>query len=261
MTIFSLHLQQANNRPLNYHVAENIFPLTHGQTLRPYAVVVTGPFGPIALREQVVYNSAMSASPLRLLLVDDHALLRTGLRQVLESALPGVRIVEAGSMAEAMALDGEPPDLVLLDIDMPGLSGIEGLPLLHRKWPATPIIILTSHVEADARATGLARGAAAFLPKSESVDRMVVVIQAVLRGDPAEDKVAAIGNHPAPPLTPRQCEVLDQVCRGFSNKVIGRHLNLSENTVRRHVQDLLAALGVASRTEAAAAARERGLVR
>ncbi|GLQ97794.1 response regulator transcription factor [Dyella mobilis] len=203
----------------------------------------------------------MNAQPaLQLLLIDDHALLRTGLRLVLESALPGVRIGEAGSMAEALHTPDAKLDLVLLDIELPGLNGLQGITLLKRQWPTTPIIIVTSHAEADARTTAVAQGAAAFLSKSEPTGRMVAVIQAVLAGDPVTEPTAASPVSPTP-LTARQCEVLDQLCLGHSNKIIGRHLNLSENTVRGHVAGLLAALGVSSRTEAVAVARQRGLVR
>jgi DNA-binding NarL/FixJ family response regulator len=201
-----------------------------------------------------------SPSSLQLLLIDDHALLRTGMRLVLESAWPGVLIREAGSMAEALHQPGASPDLVLLDIELPGLSGLQGLTVLKRQWPTTPIIIVTSHTEADARTAAVAQGAAAFLPKSESTERMVAVIQAVLRREPVNE-TAAMGAPSPMPLTARQCEVLDQLCLGYSNKIIGRHLNLSENTVRGHVAGLLAALGASSRAEAVAMARQRGLVR
>lgn len=203
----------------------------------------------------------MAASPpLQFLLIDDHALLRTGLRLVLESALPGVAIREAASMAEALHSPDATPDLVLLDIELPGLNGLEGMTLLKRQWPTAPVIIVTSHTEAEAQATAALRGAVAFLPKSEPVERMVAVIRAVLSGETAI-QVHVDSAASASSLTARQCDVLDQLCQGHSNKIIGRHLNLSENTVRGHVAGLLAVLGVSSRTEAVAVARQRGLVR
>lgn len=198
--------------------------------------------------------------PLQFLLVDDHALLRMGLRLVLESALPGVAIREAASMADALHPNDPRPDLVLLDIELPGLNGLQGITVLRRRWPTTPVIIVTSHAEAEARTLAAAQGAAAYLLKSEPTERMVAVIQAVLHDEPVSDAAAMAAVSPAP-LTARQCEVLDQLCRGYSNKIIGRHLNLSENTIRGHVAGLLTALGVSSRTEAVVVARQRGLVR
>jgi len=202
-----------------------------------------------------------ASTPPRILLIDDHALLRAGLRMMLASALPGAAIREADSMDQAMGMADEHPDLVLLDIQMPGLSGIEGLTVLKRQWPQTPVVMLTSHREVELHHMAIAHGAVAFLPKSESPEKMLRVIHAVLYG---EATAGTRSRNPAvestPHLTARQCEVLDQLCRGFPNKVIGRHLNLSENTVRGHVQALLAALGASSRSEAVFAARARGLV-
>jgi DNA-binding NarL/FixJ family response regulator len=203
------------------------------------------------------------SAPCQFLLIDDHAMLRAGLRLILESTLPGVTIHEATSMAEASNLSLDRIDLVLLDIELPGLNGLEGMALLKRRWPSTPVVVITSHTESEARAMATLRGAAAFLLKSESPERMVAVIQTILNGE--GDLIAsAPGAAPLsqpPPLTARQCEVLEHLCQGHSNKIIGRQLGLSENTVRGHVAGLLAVLGVSSRSEAVAVARQRGLVR
>ncbi|WP_454817927.1 response regulator [Labrys neptuniae] len=200
-------------------------------------------------------------SPLHLLLIDDHSLLRAGLRLVLEQGLPHAMIREAGSIAQAIAENQVRPHAVLLDIEMPGLSGMEGLAVFRRRWPGAPVIILTSHDDVDTRAEALAKGAAAFLSKAEPTDRIVATVEGALRGEMPPSEVAHSAARSQAQLTPRQYEVLDQLGRGYSNKVIGRHLNLSENTVRVHVQALLAAFNVASRAEAVAVARERGLMR
>jgi DNA-binding NarL/FixJ family response regulator len=207
-----------------------------------------------------------TANPLSLLLIDDHALLRAGLRMMLVSAMPEAAIREAGSIAEATGALVEQssaprsaptrPDLILLDIELPGLNGLDGLSVLQRYWPDTPVVMLTSHTEWETRDAALARGAAGFLSKAESADVMVATLRAVLRGERAQSAAAI-----APHLTPRQYEVLDQLCQGLSNKVIGRRLNMAENTVRVHVQGLLAALGASSRAQAVVIARQRGLVR
>lgn len=202
-----------------------------------------------------------ASSSLHLLLIDDHSLLRAGLRMVLEQGLPHATIREAGSIAQAVAEDQQRPHAVLLDIEMPGLSGMEGLSVFRRRWPGAPVIILTSHDDAATRAEALARGAVAFLSKAEPTERIVATVEGALRGEtePGEPSLPVARSQAQ--LTPRQYEVLDQLGRGYSNKVIGRHLNLSENTVRVHVQALLAAFNVASRAEAVAAARDRGLIR
>lgn len=200
-------------------------------------------------------------SPLHLLLIDDHSLLRAGLRLVLEQGLPHAMIREAGSIAQAIAEDQVRPHAVLLDIEMPGLSGMEGLAVFRRRWPGAPVIILTSHDDVDTRTEALAKGAAAFLSKAEPTDRIVATVEGALRGETLPGEVTHPTARSQAQLTPRQYEVLDQLGRGYSNKVIGRHLNLSENTVRVHVQALLAAFNVASRAEAVAVARDRGLMR
>lgn len=196
-----------------------------------------------------------------ILLVDDHALFRSGVAMVLAAGFPGVQVTEAPSIQEALRPRGAVPDLVLLDIQLQGLNGLDGIGLVQRQWPATPIVMLSSHTDADKVRQALALGATAFLSKADTADRMLDAIRGVLRGDgagegpregPAADAQRA--------LTPRQSEVLDLLCQGLSNKAIGRRLNLSEHTVRGHVQATLAALQVSSRSEAAFAARQRGLV-
>lgn len=210
-----------------------------------------------------------STAPRRFLLIDDHALIRSGLRQLLRAGLAGVEVTEAGSIAEALRPDTPVPDLVLLDIELPGLNGIEGIAVLRKKWPAAPVIVLSSHVGSEKVEAALARGAAGFVSKAEPSERIFAAIDTALRAanlPPAgraggtSETAAAAGEEPVR-LTPRQAEVLDLLCEGMSNKLIGKRLDLSENTVRGHVQALLAFLQVASRTEAMVAARRQGLVR
>ncbi len=201
------------------------------------------------------------ASSFSILLVDDHALLRAGLRLMLEQTFPGALIREASSVAGPLQEAQTPPSLVLLDIELPGLNGIDGIAVLKRHWPETPVVILTSHSASEVRADAIARGAAAFLSKAEPADQMMSTLQAVVRGEMVPEDSAPARAKGTARLTPRQCEVLDQLRRGYSNKVIGRNLNLSENTVRVHVQGVLAALGVATRAEAVNVAIAQGLVR
>jgi DNA-binding NarL/FixJ family response regulator len=120
--------------------------------------------------------------------------------------------------------------------------------------------MLSSHTDAEKVQQALALGAAAYLSKADTADRILAEITRLLRGDAVIATRSAGAESGASGLTPRQCEVLDLLCRGLSNKAIGRRLNLSENTVRGHVQATLATLQVSSRSEAAFAARQRGLV-
>jgi DNA-binding NarL/FixJ family response regulator len=196
----------------------------------------------------------------RILLVDDHAMFRAGMRLVIEAGLPGAEVLEAASMEQA-ARTSPPPSLVLLDIQLQGVNGLDGLALLRQRWPQTPVIMLSSALEPEAVRLALARGAAAFVSKAETAEKMVHVIVEGLAGrlpPPAPEGAQADGGVP-PLLTPRQCEVLDLLCQGLSNKTIARRLELSEFTVRGHVQAVLNALGVTSRSQAAFAARSRGL--
>lgn len=193
------------------------------------------------------------------LLIDDHAMFRAGLSMVITTAIPGTEIFEAGSLDEAISSSPNDVDVVLLDIKLNGLSGLEGIELLKRKWPLTPVLMLSSHDEPETVRLALARGAAGFVSKAETADRIVEAIQLVLRGH--FSGLSPASSSPAQRrLTPRQCEVLDLLHQGLSNKVIARQLSLSDNTVRRHVQDILEFFQVVSRAEAVFAARRQSMV-
>lgn len=204
--------------------------------------------------------------PARLLLIDDHALFRCGLHMVLAAGIPDLEVAEAASLEEAMHCTMASPALVLLDVHLHGLNGIEGIALVKRKWPDAAVIMLSSQAEPQTIALALERGAATFVSKAATADTILSVIDQVRRGhlplppSGAAPSAPAMGDADTQRLTPRQCEVLDLMCQGLSNKLIGRRLNLSENTVRGHVQAVLAALQVSSRSEASFAARQRGLV-
>ncbi len=202
-------------------------------------------------------------TPTRILLIDDHAMFRTGLRLVLEAGKPGSEIFEAASLDEATGSAPDNLDVVLLDIHLNGLNGLECIALLQRKWPLVPILMLSSQDEPETVDTALARGAAGFISKAETAEKIIEAINLVLRGhfsgkfsgmSPEASRTAQRR------LTPRQCEVLNLLHQGLSNKLIARQLELSDNTVRRHVQDILEYLQVSSRAEAVFAARRQGLI-
>ncbi|MBP6599106.1 MAG: response regulator transcription factor [Giesbergeria sp.] len=205
-----------------------------------------------------------------LLLVDDHTLFRTGLRLIVQDH-PGVgRIAEAGSVAQACALQLAEARLILLDIQLPAMSGLEGIHLLRRACPLARIVLVSASVAPGAAHEARTRGADGFLPKSASADDILQAITLALAGQPyfpshtsAPVHLQPAGNEPpspAPTLTPRQFEVLTLLCLGKPNKVIARDLGLSENTVRVHVAAIFAQLGVNSRSTALLAAQRWGML-
>jgi DNA-binding NarL/FixJ family response regulator len=196
-----------------------------------------------------------------LLLIDDHALFRSGVSLVLSSALTDAVIVEADSLEQALKIDGVRPDLVLLDVQLQGVSGLEGITLLRKRWPQSKIVMVSAFDMSDTIDESVQRGALSFISKTERPDRLLELVQAALR-EPRSERVPSQTVSPLRPhLTPRQVEVLDLLSQGLSNKHIGRRLDLSENTVRGHVQAILAALSVSGRAEAAFAARRLGIIR
>jgi DNA-binding NarL/FixJ family response regulator len=207
----------------------------------------------------------MNSEPMNpsLLLIDDHSLFRAGLRFMLTDAIAGVAVREAASVDAALAggRRAPAPRLVLLDIQLPGLNGLDGITLIHRQWPDCAVIVLSADGSAATARDALGRGACGFLSKAAPAAQILAVVLEALAAAPgAPLATAAPAAIDAARLTARQCEVLELLCQGLSNKVIGQRLFLSENTVRGHVQAVLAALQVSSRSEAAFAARSRGLV-
>ena len=201
----------------------------------------------------------------RLLLIDDHALFRLGIQLVLKEGIAGAEVLEADTLVQAMHVCEEPPALVLLDIQLQGVNGLEGLGLLQSRWPGVPVIMLSSLSEPDTVRLALARGAAAFVSKAEPTHQILQPIRKILSNDShTESTAASSARSPNTPLksrlTPRQCEVLDLISEGLPNKAIARRLDLSEFTVRGHVQALFGLLQVSSRAQATVVARRSGLI-
>jgi len=193
-----------------------------------------------------------------ILIIDDHDLYRSGLRVALNASKPDAEIYEAGSIDEAMNGATYTLDVIVLDIRLPGLSGVEGIALLRKKWPMVPVLILSSQHDSETMDLAFERGAAGFVSKADAADKIVAAINKTLRGHFTAPHGA--GDATQMRLTPRQCEVLDLLCQGMSNKLIARRLALSENTVRVHVQGIFGFLRVSSRSEAIFAARSSGLI-
>lgn len=200
----------------------------------------------------------------RLLLVDDHTLFRTGLRLIVQDHPLVGTIAEAGSIADACALQATATDLVLLDIQLPGMNGLDGMRPLRQACPQARIVLVSASVAPDAVHEARARGADGFLFKSASAEDILHAISCVLEGQPCFPLHMGSGTSTprasgAPALTARQLDVLALLCTGKPNKVIARDLGLSENTVRVHVAAIFAQLGVNSRSAALLAAQRMGL--
>jgi NarL family two-component system response regulator LiaR len=209
---------------------------------------------------------------IRVLIADDHAVVRRGLRTFLELQQEIEVVGEAEDGEEAVAAVEEfAPDVVLMDLVMPRVDGIEAIRQIRERRPATRVIALTSFLDDDKLFPAVRAGAAGYLLKDVQPQELVSAIRTVHAGEallhPAAAsrlmaQVASDGTpkNPAAQLTPREREVLVLVARGQPNKVIARELGVSEKTVKTHVSSVLGKLGVTDRTQAALLAVREGLV-
>jgi DNA-binding NarL/FixJ family response regulator len=219
----------------------------------------------------------VTSPPVRLLVVDDHPVVRQGLRTFLETR-PDFEVVgEAGdgeaAVAEAARLR---PDVILMDLVMPGVDGLEAINRIRAAEPGARILVLTSFASADQVLPALRAGAAGYLLKDAAPGEVEAAIRAVHRGegllDPAVTAavLAEVAGVPARPpadradpglasLTPREREVLGLLGRGMTNAGIARELVVAEKTVKTHVSSILSKLRLADRTQAALYAARLGL--
>ena len=227
---------------------------------------------------------AARAAPIRIVIVDDHAMVRRGMRDflalhddldVVGEASDGLAAVEVVATAQ--------PDVVIMDLLMPGLDGIEATRRIKAAQPEVEVVALTSFIEEDRIVSAIEAGAAGFLLKDAEADDLAAAIRAAAAGevhlDPAVAGIvarrlrgratggagrAADGSADGPGdrlarLTPRERDVLAAVARGLSNQAIADALGITERTARTHVSNILAKLGLTSRTQAALLAAEHGL--
>lgn len=199
----------------------------------------------------------------RLLIVDDHPVVREGLKTFLSLYPEFDAVAEAGSVAEALAaVQRQLPDLVLLDVKLPDGNGLSLLPRFAALTPPPKTVILSSFLDEDAVREALRFGAG-YLLKHAGPSSLLDGIKAALRGelplDPGAAKLLAnTKENPLVALTPREREVLGLIAQGLSNKAIAARLGVTEKTVKTHVSHVLAKLGLRDRVRAALFAKEHG---
>jgi DNA-binding NarL/FixJ family response regulator len=201
---------------------------------------------------------------IRVLIADDHAVVRQGLRTFLDLQDDIEVVAEAGDGAEALEAAARlEPDIVLIDLVMPGVDGIEALRRLREQVPTARAIVLSSFVDDDKLFPAIRAGAAGYLLKDVQPQELVEAIRTVHRGGALlHPQVAArlLEELTEDPLTPREREVLVLIGRGMPNKLIARELGVAEKTVKTHVSHVLAKLGLSDRTQAALYAVREGIV-
>jgi DNA-binding NarL/FixJ family response regulator len=208
-----------------------------------------------------------------LLLIDDHALFREGLKFLLRGLDEELAIDEAGSVAAAVAKRDTPYDLVLLDLNLPGVGNLEALASIRNTFPQAPVVVLSGEDEPRMIRATIEHGAMGFVPKSSTPEILIQALRLILAHGvylPVSALASDDGPTAAVPaqgdpekllhnLSPRQIEVLHCVIRGQPNKLIARTLDLSESTVKAHLSAVLRTLGARNRTEAVYAAAKLGL--
>ncbi|WP_030347287.1 response regulator [Streptomyces sp. NRRL S-1022] len=205
--------------------------------------------------------------PVRILVCDDHAVVRAGLLALLHSA-PDIEVVgEAGSGEEALALARKTtPDVVLMDLQLGGgIDGVETTRRLRATPPAPHVLVLTTY-DTDADVTrAIEAGATGYLLKAERAEDLFTAVHAAAQGRPAlsppvADRVMSRLRNPRPSLTPRERDILAHLSRGLPNHAIARALHISEATVKTHLRRIYDKLGVDTRAGAVAVAKEQRLL-
>ena len=213
------------------------------------------------------------SDPIRILVADDHLIIRQGLRLILETQDGFELVGEAGDGAEAVRLCAElHPHVVLMDLRMPGMDGLTAIERLRAEQPGVAVVILTTFNEDDLMVRGLGLGAKGYLLKDTSREALFDTIRAAARGETLlkpdvmiklmtkMDGTAMLSKVGTLLLTEREMEVLEAVARGERSKEIALRLGIAERTVKAHLASIYHKLGVDSRAAAIAAAAQRGLL-
>ncbi len=205
---------------------------------------------------------------MRVILADDHDLVRDAIKTYIETLEPEAQVRTASDLDEAVRLAGgdDPLELILLDLNMPGMNGFEGLERMRALKPDVPVAILSGTTDRKVVMEAIERGAASFIPKTLSGARLLNVLHLVISGETyvpvnlMSGPEAAAAEPEKPALTKREQEVLNLLAEGASNKEIARSLGLQEVTVKLHLRGLFRKLDAKNRTQAVTAALAQGLV-
>lgn len=203
-------------------------------------------------------------APIRVLIADDHFIVRNGLVALIQSEPDMCVVAEAADGAQAVEFYArELPDVALLDLRMPVQSGTEAIEHIRRDHPEARILILTAYSGDEDIHKALAVGAKGYVLKSSTGDGLIPAIRTVATGESwiprdVASRLAVRATYET--LTPREVEVLREIAKGYANKEIAQHLSISEYTVKDHLKSILGKLHVAARTEAVTAAVQRGII-
>jgi len=204
------------------------------------------------------------STTIRVILVDDHPVVRFGLAAIIGLQPDMVVVAEAGSGEEACAICAkQPADVVLMDLRLPGLSGVEAIRAIRKSYPKLRFIVLTTYDGDEDIHKALEAGAHAYILKGMSHNELVNAIRTVhsgLKYIPASVSKSLAERPPHSELSARELEVLELIVKGHSNREIGEALGISEATVKWHVNIILSRLNVSDRTQATVAALQRGIV-
>lgn len=210
---------------------------------------------------------------MKIMIVDDHALVRQGVSALLEREAGGATVLQARHSAEALDLAAAHDDLdaVFLDLAMPGMDGIAALKEFGRLRPALPVIVLSAAEDSALARRAFAAGALGYVPKSATAETLLSALHLVLRGETFVPSLVLRAPHadtPAIPvqtrggssLTHRQTQVLRHLGEGLSNKAIAHRMGVSEKTIKAHVTGVLRAMSASDRLDAVQSARAAGLL-
>jgi two-component system, NarL family, response regulator len=204
------------------------------------------------------------SAPIRILVAEDHLVARVGVTAIVNMQPDMTVVAEAGNGQQAVELYRKHlPDVVLLDMRMPIMSGVEAATAIRSEFPNARMIALTTYGGDEDIRRALAAGVQAYLTKDVLHDELLKAIRAVHGGQnylPAAVAAALAAQMPRPDLSARELQVLQLIVRGLANKQIAYSLNIAEHTVKNHVKNILSKLGVQDRTQAATAAIQRGIV-